>query len=300
VLDTRDPRLARLRERLAPYARGLLDRAGGHALRLHADVVSLEHLLSVLMLDAECGAHAAVLHAFADPQTICEEALAISPGVMVVASGSILPFSPLALRALVRARELALARGGAEVDERDLLAGASEALSGEARAALAAAGYRDEALARAASAAAGAGPIASAGPLFRHFSMQAKRALSAANRDAAAASLETIGPAHVVIGCLRSDERLAELAGLGWQRARLALSAHAADRTPPAPRLLPADELLVVFLERLPERAGSVALLAGILAGGPVELSQILRRHKVTAELLARAGAAFADPDPAP
>ena len=78
---------------LEPYARGLLQAAGAHALRLHAETVSPEHLLWALMDDPSAAAHAAVLHAFADPGTIADEVLAVSPGLLVVA------FAALVLRA---------------------------------------------------------------------------------------------------------------------------------------------------------------------------------------------------------
>jgi hypothetical protein len=230
-----------------------------------------------------------VLHAFADPGTIDDEALAISPGVMVVASGSTLPFSPTAVEALVRAR--AAAHGG-EVAPREVLVAALGSLGDEALAALGKAGL---VLAPAAPA-----PLPDtaddAEPLFRRFTTEAKRALSNANRAAAQSDEPSIGPARLVIACLERDEELASEAGLAWRRARLALTGHTLDATPPRPRALPADEALLTLLGRLPEGASSTAVLGEMIASGPLELGQILTRHKVTTSLIERARDAFGDP----
>jgi len=310
-LDTNHPGLRSLLERLAPYARSLLGRAGDHALRLHADVVSREHLLAVLMDDPESAAHQLVLHAFADPETIAEEALAISPGVMVVASSATLPFSPLGLRALQRARELAIEQGADEIAVDALLAGATEWLQEDARAALAAVDESGEAgdaigaehdTARTSTGSPTRSPsaIAPDGPLFKFFSMDAKRSLAAAGRGASQLGQTSISPAQVVIGCLRTATTLAERSGLTWQRARLLLGGHTLDETAPEPRLLPPDEELVGLLSGLDEGATSLGLLRAVLVGGAPELAEILTRQKVSETLLERAQGAFQDPDPAP
>ena len=276
---------------LAPYARSLLDRAGTHALRLHADVVTPEHLLSTLMEDASCAAHAAVLHAFADPATIAAEALALSPGLMVVASGSTLPFSPRAVSVLIRARSSVLAAGASEVGVADLLVRAAEALDERARASLRGAGFSM-----------GAGPAGedspgAAGPaLFKVFSPASRRALSAANRLAAGERRSAISPAHLLLGCLMEDARLAESLGFSFHRARSLLGADTADESAPIPRRLPADPALISFLGGLPHGSDSLALLARFLAGGTPELAQILVRSRVTPALLERARGAFRDP----
>lgn len=298
ALDPTDARLAPLRERLTPYARTLLERAGLHALRLHADVVSLEHLLAVLLEDPESAAHQLVLHAFADPETIAGETLAISPGVMVVAADSTLPFSVHGLEALRRARSLALESGTEEVDVATLLHAALETLGDEARAGLEQAGFRMEARQRAH--ASGTGASALEEPLFKRFSMNAKRSLSAANRQAAQAQQRSISPAQLVIGCLKTEEPLAERVGLTWQRARLLLASHTQDETLPEPRRLPPEEGLLAFLQSVPPGAGSLELLAAMRTAGPPELGEILARHKISSELLERAQGAFQDPNPAP
>jgi ATP-dependent Clp protease ATP-binding subunit ClpA len=295
ILDSSDARFEQSRARLQPYAREVLERTARHALRLNADVVTAEHLLSTLMADPASAACALVLHAFADPQTIAGEALAISPGVMVVGSGATLPFSPLGLRALIAARALARERRESEVDDLHLTIESAAAIGSESLAALRAAGFDSERL-RSEPALASDSPAPDSGPLFKHFSLRAKRALTQANHMASALRLEAISPAHVLLGTLKESERSSSLGGLSFQRARLVLAGRTADETEPAPRALPPDESLIEFVERLPDRAGSLALLAQFLAGDTPELAQILLRNKVTAELIERARGSFDDP----
>ena len=300
TLDRNDPELERMRSRLAPYARTLLDRAGEHAARLHADMVTLEHLLAVVLEDEDSAAHQLVLHAFADPATIAGETLAISPGVMVVAADSTLPFSTRGVVALRRARELAVEARADEVGASELLLGAREELEDAAREMLDAAGFRAAAAERSAQAGAGGEPggskIDADGPLFRHFSMTAKRSLSAANRGAAQAGQRAISPAQVLIGCLRTDEALGEETGVTWQRARMLLASHSEDPTPVPQRELPADAGLRGFLGGLGDGADSLTLLGAMRTRGPTELAEILVRHKISEELLERALGAFRDP----
>lgn len=294
-LDSSDSRFARSRARLRPYANEMLERSATHALRLNADVVTADHLLSTLMADPDCAACALVLHAFADPPTIAGEALAISPGVMVVASGSTLPFSPLGLRALTAARTLARGRNEAEVDDLHLILESSILLEVEVLETLRSSGFQPEAL-HSEAAPRSSTSLPESGPLFKHFTMRAKRALTQANHLAASFKLDAISPAHVLLGCLKEGERMSTLSGLSFQRARLVLAGRTADMSSPAPRPIPPDETLIEFVEGLPTGAGTLALLARFLAGKTPELAQILTRHKVTLELLERAPAAFEDP----
>ena len=286
-----DRELERSLARLAPYARDLVHRAAQHALRLHAEAVTPDHLLSTLMDDEGCAAVAAVLHGFADPRTISEEALALSPGVMVVGSASTLPFSTAALGALGRARERSA--GEAEVGVEAVLWAAVEALPADLRARLESGGLREPPGAAGSPAPAAAAPPE---PFFRRFGADAKRALSAANRSAASLGLAAIGPAHLVLGCLQGAEALAARAGLPFARARLLLADRTADDVPPPERPLPADPALGAFLSGLPEGASSLDLLARYLAGGTPELAQVLARQKLSPELIARARVAFRDP----
>jgi hypothetical protein len=272
---------------LEPYARGLLHAAGTHALRLHAETVSPEHLLWALMEDSSCAAHAAVLHAFADPGTIADEVLAISPGLLVVASGSTLPFSVRAAGALARAREAA---GEDDVAVSGLLVQATSAFDDPLRRILRGAGFSAEIPQE-------SGPAGVPGPgLFKHFSMPAKRVLSGSNRLAASDRSPSISHVHLFLACLQEDEGLAARTGLSFRQARLLLSGSTLDDSVPPPRPLPRDRSLIAFLEGVPARSDSLALLARFHAGGTPELAQILVRSKVTPALLDRARNAFRDP----
>jgi len=282
-----DPHLRRLQ----PYARRLVGDAGEHAQRLHADAVAPEHLLSILMADPRSAAHAAVLHAFADPATISEEVLAISPGLMVVASGSTLPFSALAVEALIGARAAAEAAGEESVGVPRIF---SQSLS-----------LFDEGLRRTMLQAGFSGEIPDAERkahaldpgLFRHFSMPAKRVLSASNRLAAGDRAPSISHVHLFLGCLQEDEALATRTGVSFRRARLLVAGSTGDPSVRSTRALPPDRAMVAFLEGVPAGSDSLALLARFLAGGTPEAEQILVRSKVTRALLDRARSAFHDPD---
>jgi hypothetical protein len=287
-LDPDDPRLAPHLARLQPYARGLVARAAEHALRLHADAVTPEHLLSTLMEDPRTAAHAAVLHAFADPATIAEEALAISPGLMVVASGSTLAFSPRAAEALARADADA---EGREVDVARILA---------------AAGLRPRR---------GSPPRAPRGRVQRGDpgSVGGRRRRSL--RDSSTASPRP--------GSACSRRRTASRPGSGRPRSRTSTCSSPACRRIPPSRIgsawgsgergccsrrgpattapfvrvrCPPIPSLIAFLEGVPPGSDSLSLLARFAGGGTPELAQILVRSKVTAALLERARNAFQDP----
>jgi hypothetical protein len=278
-------------DRLEPYARSLLRTAGAHALRLHAETVSPEHLLWTLMDDSRSAAHAAVLHAFADPGTIADEVLAISPGLLVVASGSTLPFSVRAVEALTRAREASEAAGEGTVTVSGLLARSVSAFDEGLRQKLRGAGYSAEIPIEAA-------PAAIPGPgLFKHFSMPAKRVLSGSNRLAASDRSPSISHVHLFLACLQEDEALAGRTGLSFRQARLLLSGSTRDDSAPSARPLPPDPSMIAFLEGLPGGSDSLALLARFHAGGTPEMAQILVRSKVTPALLDRARRAFRDPE---
>lgn len=292
-LDLDDRELAPLLGRLHPYARFLLARAGVHALRLHADVVTPEHLLSTLMDDPGSAAHAAVLHAFADPATISDEALAISPGLMVVASGSTLPFSPRAAMAISRARSSAIGEGRNEVLPLDLVAQAERALDEKLRGSL-----REAGLSTVSDSLPESPEPLLGSAVFKSFSAGAKRALSAANRMAAAERASAISPAHLLLAGLKEDPDLAASIGLSFQRARALLAGRTADESAPAPRTLPPETALLEFLRPLEPGSDSLDLLARFHSGATPELGGILNRSKVTAALLERVRAAFRDPEP--
>ena len=294
-LDFADPALAPLLGRLGPYARDLVEAAGRHALRIHADVVTPDHLLTTLMADEECGAHAAVLHAFADPSTIAEEALAISPGWMVVASGSTLPFSARGARALASASARAGREGAEEVRLSDLRLASEAALDEEVRAALRAAGYAGTNPSGGLPGDTPAGHTEGAVPASRRFTAEAKRALSTANRLAASEHATSISPAHLFLAALE-DAREAAEAGMAFPRARALLAGRTKDASAPPERVLPPDPSLVRFLSDLPSSGGSLDLLRRFHGGVTPELAAILDRSKVSASYLDRARGSFRDP----
>ena len=295
TLSLADPAVASLVGALAPYARFTLERAARTAHRLHAEEVAPEHLLQALLEDETAAATRVVLHAFADPQTIAAEVLALCPGILVVASGRSLPFSVRGVRALEAARATAAAEGAAEVTAEHVLRAAAQELEPELARALAAAGYRTAA---ALPGAAAGDAVPDHGPLFRHFADVTRRALGAACRAAARLERDAIGPAHLVLGALEADPELGGRVGLGAVRARMVLLHRDDDPTPlPARRLAP-DPALVALLRGVGAGADTAALLERLLSHGAEELRLLLTQQKVTGALLERARGAFQDPEP--
>lgn len=290
-----DDRARQAYDRLAPRLVQLTEQAACEALRLHADEVAIEHLLCAAMRDEDSAAYEVVSHAFADPDTIFEESLALAPGLLVVASASTLPFSEGAVRALFRALSEAHAAGADEVSPIHLIATAYHAMSEPQQALLAA--IRFEASGLLTLAANGKPPV-KANSLFALFDETAKKALSRSNRAAASLRANEIGPAHLFMGCLQMDEPLAEELGLTFSRARLTLGQDHLDPTVAPERSLALDATLLALLEKLPSGADSLGLLAALHAGGDADLATLLGRHKVTAELLERSKQAFQDPEP--
>lgn len=288
-LELGHPSLAAHLPRLSPYLRGALERAAEHALALHSDVLALEHLVGALLRDEESALHRLVLHAFADPETIAFDVLALSPGILVVASDATLPFSTRAVEALFGAR----ARSQAEVGSAALLDSALATLPEEVLAALHAAGLSRE-LPRPVAAPAG-GPHP-AGNVFHGFSKPALQSLSRAARSAFRAHEPTIGPARIVLALLEFERELEASSGLGRQRARLVLEGRTVDLEPPADRPLAPDERLSGFLAALPEGAASLAVLAALHRDPSSELAQAFTRQKVSAALLERASQVLHDP----
>jgi hypothetical protein len=287
---------ARLTGRLAPHALALLKRASELALRLHADDVGPEHLLCALMADEEGAAYRAVVHAFADPETIGEETLALAAGILISGSTVSLPFSTGAVRALEAARLHARERGDPQVRPSHLLATALEALPPELREELDEAGYEPGGLPTGAPPPSAGDPPAPSSSLFASYSQEAKRALSGAARLARQDRLGSIGPAHLALACLLEEPGLGRDCGLSASRARLLFRGRSEDATPPPARALAPDEGLLSLLERLGEGAGSLALLAGLLSDDTPELARLLGRHRISAALLERAATAFQDP----
>lgn len=291
-LDFDHADLAPSLERVSPYVRTALERAGNHALTLFADEVEIPHLVYVLLGDEESALYTVVTRAFADPETLAEETLALSPGILVVATGATLAFSTGSVRALHGAHALAGARPDGEVTPADLLAAACEQLGAEERADLARMGLD---AAPAAEAGAGGG---SAAPdnLFRACSHAGRRALVSACRAAHGAGDPSIGPVQIAAAALDADDDLAESTGVTGQRLRTALHGRTADPTPPPPRRLPPAEELCTLLASLPPGASSMALVAALFADPPSELAQAFARQKITPAVLERSSEAFKDP----
>ncbi len=283
-----------LGDRLAPYARLSLERAARFAARLHADELSSEHWLVSLLEDEDCAATRLVLHAFADPATIGQELLALCSGIMVVGSGHSLPFSVLGVAALRAARSGLAAEGGGQVEAGDLFRAACAELPPASRERLAAAGT----IAETAGAPPEEGaPPADSAPFFGRFSPEALRALGAACRIAAGLGRSSIGPAHLLLGCLEVDGGLRATTGLSPARARLALAGQDEDETPLRARTLRADERLRELLTGLPAGADSLDVLGWMLFHGTQELRSLLRRQRITPALHERSRAAFRDPE---
>ncbi len=290
------PGLEQSHARLANYARALLDRCGEYALQIHADEVGPEHLLSTLMEDEACAAHAVTVHAFADPATIAEEARAMSAGILIGGSSAALAFSPHGVRGLKAARSLAVERGDSAVEVVHLLLGSFSALPDDVRAALDAGGWSPQGLEALITRAAAPG-VTESGSLFRSFSDDAKRVLSAAAKLARSATSPSVSAAHLFVAGLQSETRLERAACIPASRARLVLRGRSDDPSRVEGPPLPVDDALAAFLRTLPERADSLAMLRHYHSGATAELAQVLHRQRVTQALLERARGAFHDPD---
>lgn len=285
---------AKLRAGLSPYMVRLLASAHGRALRLHADVITLEHFVGAALEDEDSAAVSIVEHAFADPETVAIELLALSPGVMVVGSTASLPFSTRSLDALSAARAIAVRGTWPEVTPGHVLAAAAGELEDEIQRDLEQAGLT--ASSETSPGLEGTPGVQPDGPLFKHFSGNARQALSRANRAAHRGREASIGPAQLFLACLEVAGELEGQVGLSHSKARLVLGGRTADLTPPSARELPPDEAFGPFLAALPAGAGSRELLVAAHAHGSDELRQLFERHKVTEALLERASGAFDDP----
>lgn len=292
-----DPGLDGLTSRLAPYARASFERAAALAARLHAEEISPEHWLAALLADEDCAATRAVLHAFADPETLGVEVLALCAGIMVVGSKRTLPFSVRAVEALQAARAEASAEARPAVEPCDLFRAALTRLAPDLRTRF----ERLPGVVLALPPAAPSGPSPDAvspnGALFRHFSTQALRALGASARGAASLERAAIGPAHLVFGTLEVDEGLRLLTNLTTARARLVCTGLDEDDTPLPTRHLPAEARLQALLAGLADGSETLDVLADMLALGSEELNALLRRQKVTVALIERCHGVYRDPE---
>jgi len=288
------PELEREARRLGPYARDTLERAVQLAARLHAREISPEHWLAALMDDEECAATRAVLHAFADPETLGVEILALCEGIMVVGSKRTLPFSVRGVEALEGARKDASARGSETVEPGDVFWAAVDRLGPALSTRLSQVpGVR---LLRPEPVDAH-GFVPPGGPLFRSYSPSALRSLGASVRAAAGLERSAIGPAHLAIGALEVDEALRERTSLTPARVRMAGTGLDEDSTPLPERRLGGDARLRAMLADLPENGETLDVLGWILTRGSEELIALLRRQKVTSALFERCRGVYQDPD---
>lgn len=292
-LDLAHPALAALTPRLASYACRMLTAAGERALWLHSDEVTPEHWLGAFLADEDSGAYQLVTHAFADPETLDQELLALSPGIMVVGSKAALPFSPGGVVAVRAARESSLAAGSDLVEAGVLLAACAAAMPADDAAALAGRGFDPSGL----QALPGENPnLRADGFLFQGFADPTKRALSQANKDSFGAGEPHISPARLLLACLAVEPELESQCGIGRLQAASELRGKTLDRAAPEDRRLPPSQELLALLELLPQGSDSIAAFAAVRAQGNEELVALLDRHKITASLLERGKAAFPDP----
>jgi phage FluMu protein gp41 len=286
-----DADLARRMEHLGAYARDSLVRAERFAARLHAEELTPEHWLAALLADEDCAATRLVLHAFADPEALGIELVALCPGIMVVGSGRTLPFSVRSLAALRAARTQAAGRA-ALVRPPDLFRSARSELTAQAAERLAASGELPEPEAEEA----GRPTPPTPEHFFRCFSPEALRALGAACRVAGELRREAIGPVHLLAGALEADPELRERTRLSAARLRLSLAGLDEDPTPLPERTVPADARLFELLSGLAPGSSTLDVLGWILSHGSEELRALLRRQKITPALHERARKAFRDP----
>ena len=290
------PAFADLAARHAPYAAHLLGAAAEHARRIHAEEVTPEHLLYTLMTDEDCAAHRAVLGAFADPETIAGEVLALSPGILVVGSGRSVPFSVRGARTLERARDQAVERRADAVEPADLFAAGIAELEESARSRLDELGLALP-LATCEPAGSAGEPVRPDGPLLGSFSAASMRVCGFASRIAVQLQRESITPAHVVFAALEADETLQEVTGLSSMGIRTALAGQDEDPTATPPRSMGPDADLRAFLGGFADGADSLAWLGGFLERGSAELRHLLAQQRISLETVARAQGVVRDPD---
>jgi len=90
-----------------------------------------------------------------------------------------------------------------------------------------------------------------------------------------------------------------ETCGLTAARMRMGASGMDADDTALPARALPGNEELEALLAGLPDGAQTLDVLGWVLAEGNREVASLLRRQKVTPELVERCRGIMEDPDEA-
>ncbi len=296
-LDPEDSAWSAARARLSPYGRVMLERGADLALRIHSDHVGPEHLVLAALGDEDSAVHRAALHAFADPETVGDEILALAEGILVVGSARAKPFSARAVELLYAARAAAAAARTGLVAPVHLLVQAFDHLEAGLGDVLAAAGFDRPGAEAGAAELAGVGDVVADGPLFRSFSNDAKKTLSTGAHHAAREELDAVSPGCLLLASLEVEPALEASSGLPLHRARMVLSGRLDDASPPADRVLEPDEPLRALLERLGPGSGSLELLLACHGDPSRELPQLLGRHKISAALLERSRGVFRDPE---
>jgi len=267
-------------------------RAAELALTLHSEQVTLEHMVCALLDDEESAVYELVEHAFADPETLYEDALALTPGILIVGSGATRPFSVRAVLAARAAVELARDAGLSRVNPACLLRAACAQLTPDALRALSEEGCGCEAVQLRGD----AGELPQGTHLFHPFGDEARRALTSASRHIPKSDRRAISPVDLVVGALSEEPGLARSFGTSSSGASALLRPFAEDTETPEERLLHDDPALSQTFSALAGDGGSLALLGVILQEPDTELAQVFLRQKVTAALLERSLTSFVDP----
>ena len=297
LFECNDTNLDRVLAELAPYLRGLLENGVRRALWLHADQVHLEHVLGATVGDEDSAAGQVIEHAFADPETLDMELLALSPGLMVVGAKSVLPFSSEALTVLRRARAKALDQGLEQIGSADLAEACAEALPQAVRDALGEPTWTQDLSDQVVEAPSRLNPD---GHLFQGLSETAKRSLVRACRSAHGRKERSITSLSLLLATLEEDSALRSASGWNPSKIRSTLGGQ----TPPVPapqeRAMKPSPTLAALLGRLPKGADSLDFLAASLEGAEEEVAACFGRHRITPDLVKRSRGAFRDPSGSP
>ena len=297
LFECNDTNLDRVLAELAPYLRGLLENGVRRALWLHADQVHLEHVLGATVGDEDSAAGQVIEHAFADPETLDMELLALSPGLMVVGAKSVLPFSSEALTVLRRARAKALDQGLEQIGSADLAEACAEALPQAVRDALVEPTWTQDLSDQVVKAPSRLNPD---GHLFQGLSETAKRSLVRACRSAHGRKERSITSLSLLLATLEEDSALRSASGWNPSKIRSTLGGQ----TPPVPapqeRAMKPSPTLAALLGRLPKGADSLDFLAASLEGAEEEVAACFGRHRITPDLVKRSRGAFRDPSGSP
>lgn len=297
LLESNDTKLGRALDELAPYLRGLVDNGVRRALWLHADQVHPEHVLGAILGDEDSAAGQVIEHAFADPETLDTELLALSPGLMVVGAKAVLPFSSESIAVLRKARSRALDQARAELGASELARACAEALPQAVQEALGKPDWSQDPSDEGVEA---TSRLSSDGHLFQGLSGAAKRSLVRACRSATHRKERSISSLGLLIAALEEDPALRSASGWSPSRIRSATDGQTPPALDPPEGPLTPSPALAALLTRLPSGADSLDFLAASLAGAQAEVAACFGRHRITPDLVERARAAFRDPPGSP